>query len=233
MTRRCAVLGAAGAIGAACMAALAADGTEPLGIDLAGAAHACDVTDAEALARLARGLGPVDGVIYAPGRVFSAEVTATDWARYRALMAVNLDGAFHAAAAFAGPMIGAGRPGAFAFLSSMAGLRGEANASAYCASKFGLIGLAESLAAEWTPHGIRANAVCPGNVDSPMLRRVAEDAARGGDAAVVYEGFAAVGAARRLVTPQEVAAVCAWLVSDAASGVTGTAVRVDAGAMVG
>jgi NAD(P)-dependent dehydrogenase (short-subunit alcohol dehydrogenase family) len=229
------VLGAGGAIGGACLAALAAAGNDAMGADLTGAAEPCDVTDPAAREALAARLGPVDGVIYAPGLVMTAEVTAADWAAYRRVMAVNLDGAFHAAAAFARPMIAAGRPGAFVFLSSMAGLRGEAEASAYRASKFGVIGLAQALAAEWAPHGLRANAVCPGNVDSPMLRRVAADiaAADGGDAAAIYDGFARAGAARRLVTPGEVAAACLWLSSDAAAGVTGTALQVDAGAMVG
>src|SRR5207244_3002112 len=82
-------------------------------------------------------------------------------------------GAFYAGQAFATRMLGADRPGSFVFLSSTAGKRGEAGASAYCASKFGLIGMMESFAAEVAAKGIRVNAICPGNVDSPMLRAIA------------------------------------------------------------
>jgi NAD(P)-dependent dehydrogenase (short-subunit alcohol dehydrogenase family) len=132
-------------------------------------------------------------------------------------------------------MLDAGRPGSFVFLSSTAGKRGEAGASAYCASKFGLLGMVECFAAEVAARGIRVNAICPGNVDSPLLRAVARDQARreGSSVEVVVEMYANVAAARRLVTPEEVAAVAVWLVSPAASGITGESINVDAGALTG
>lgn len=236
MSRRIVIVGAAGAIGGACAERLRDAGDEVIGADLSDTQHICDVTNQAALETLARDVWPYDGVIYAPGVVMTTDVTAMDWATYRRLMAVNLDGAFFAAAAFARPMIEAKRRGAFVFLSSMAGLRGEAGASAYCASKFGIVGLVQSLAAEWAKHDIRCNAVCPGNVDSPMLRQVACDIAEaeGSDTADdIYAGFAKVGAATRLVSASEVASACEWLLSDAASAVTGVSLPVDAGAMVG
>lgn len=249
---RTAVLGAGGAIGRACVRQLAELGGEVAALDrsktlaesaldgVAGThrAYEADVVDADAVSAIAEAVwadGPVDGIIYAPGIAMTADVVDMDWPDYRRLMAVNLDGAFHAAQAFVKPMIAAERPGAFVFLSSMAGLRGEAGASAYCASKFGLIGLTQSFAAELTSHHIRVNAVCPGNVDSPLLRQVSEGIAayRGSSADVVHAEAAKVGAARRLVTADEVASVCVWLVSPAASAVTGTALPVDVGALVG
>ncbi len=249
---RTAVLGAGGAIGRACVRQLAELGGEVAALDrdktfaegaldgVAGThrAYEADVADPGAVSATVEAVwadGPVDGVIYAPGIAITSDVADMAWPDYRRLMAVNLDGAFHAAQAFVKPMIAAKRPGAFVFLSSMAGLRGEAGASAYCASKFGLIGLTQSFAAELTPHHIRVNAVCPGNVDSPLLRQVSEDIAayRGGDADDVHAEAAKIGAARRLVTADEVASVCVWLVSPAASAVTGTALPVDVGALVG
>jgi NAD(P)-dependent dehydrogenase (short-subunit alcohol dehydrogenase family) len=150
-------------------------------------------------------------------------------------MAVNLDGAFYTAQAFATRMLGAGRPGSFVFLSSTAGKRGEAGASAYCASKFGLIGMMESFAAEVAAKGIRVNAICPGNVDSPMLRAIARDVARreGTSDEAVRERFTNVAAARRLVLPAEVAAVAVWLASPPASAVMGEALNVDACTLAG
>ena len=117
------------------------------------------------------------------------------------------------------------------FVSSAAGLRGEGNASAYSASKAGLIGLVESIAAELVSTGIRVNAVAPGNVDTPMLRDVARGIAKaeGRDEAEVWRSFARTGAANRILTPEEVAQVCVSLCTGAFSGVTGATIPVDAG----
>jgi NAD(P)-dependent dehydrogenase (short-subunit alcohol dehydrogenase family) len=180
-------------------------------------------------------VGPVDSVVYCAGVTFTADVTATDWGQYQELMAVNLDGAFYVGASFAQRMREASVHGSFAFVSSTAGIRGEAGASAYCASKFGLIGLVESFAAELAAFGIRVNAICPGNVDSTLLRAVARDVAarESVTAEEMLEQFAHAGAAQRLVAPEEVAGVALWLASPLATGVTGVAVRVDAGQLVG
>jgi NAD(P)-dependent dehydrogenase (short-subunit alcohol dehydrogenase family) len=194
-----------------------------------------DLTDPEALLAAAQAIDEPDSVIYAAGIVFDDDVVEMDWTRYRQLMAINLDGAFYAAAAFGRRMIAAKRQGAFVFISSISGLRGEPGASAYCASKFGLIGMVESFAAELGLHGIRANAVCPGNVDSPLLRNVAMDMGRrqGRDWTELFAEFAHAGSAQRLVQPDEVAQLCLFLASSAAAAITGAALRVDCGAMIG
>lgn len=242
------VIGGGGTIGAACIRALAAAGATVWSVDLAedAAAHAvsalggdhrsvaCDVTDPLAVDRLVEVVGPVDSVVYAAGLNHDGEIVDMDWAAYRKVMAVNLDGAFHVSSSFARSMIAQGRPAAFVFLSSTAGLRGEAGASVYCATKFGLIGLAECVAAELGRHCIRANAICPGNVDSPMLKDVAARiAARTGEAPdAIWQSMAHAGAANRLVAPDEVARLCVYLASPLSSGITGTTVRVDAGGML-
>ena len=117
------------------------------------------------------------------------------------------------------------------FLSSAAGVRGESNASAYSASKAGLIGMVEAIAAELVSASIRVNAVAPGNVDTPMLRDVARGIARaeGREEAEVWDSFAKTGAANRILAPEEVARVCVALCTDAFSGVTGATIPVDAG----
>lgn len=204
--------------------------------DLSGNHHALalDVTDVNAVRAIAKQLEPVDAVIYAPGLVFTANVVDLDWQAYQTLMAVNLDGAFFVAQAFVRGMLTRGA-GSFVFLSSMAGKRGEAGASAYCASKFAIIGLVQSFAAEVAAAGIRVNAVCPGNVDTPMLQRVAADIANNTatDVKAIWQEMKDVAAAKRLVTPVEVAQSCLWLCSPSASGVTGEAINVDAGALSG
>ncbi len=249
---RAVVIGAGGALGGAIGRAYAEAGAAVWAADRDGAAVRAlaaglgpgarhgevDVTDENAVERLAEAVwreGPVDSVVYAAGVAFTADVAETDWPEYRRLMAVNVDGAFHVARAFVRRMLAAGQGGSFLFLSSMAGKRGEAGASAYCASKFALIGLAQSFAVEVAARGIRVNALCPGNVDSPLLRQVARDVARreGRAEAEVYDDFARAAAARRLVRPDEVAAVAVWLASPRASAVTGEAINVDAGALSG
>ncbi|NAZ37356.1 SDR family NAD(P)-dependent oxidoreductase [Rubellimicrobium sp. CFH 75288] len=246
--RVAAILGAGGGIGAACARAAAEAGWRVVAGDIGGAAERAvgglahdplaleaDVTDEAAMGRLAATAaeaGEVGLLIYAAGVVGTMAVDRMDWTLHRRIMAVNLEGAFLAAAAFA-PVLRPG--GAAVFLSSVAGRRGEARASSYCASKFGLIGLAESLAAEWAPRGVRVCAVAPGNVDTPMLARVARDiaAAEGVTEEAVRERLRRAGAARRLVRPEEVAAVCVALGSPDFGAVTGATITVDAGAMVG
>lgn len=246
------VLGAGGAIGTACCRAFGDAGYRVVAGDIRlpearravdGLAHgalaaAVDVTDPLALAAWAQdaaAAGPVTAMVYAPGLVMTAPIDRTDWVAYRRLMAVNLDGAFHAAAAFVPLMCGRSPSASIVFISSTAGRRGEAGASQYCASKFAIIGLGESLAAELVPARIRVNMVCPGNVDTPMLRQVADDIAafRGADRAAVWDSLHRAGAADRLVQPAEVASACVALCSPAFSATTGATLTVDAGAMVG
>lgn len=242
------VVGGGGSIGAACVRAFAAAGATVWSADLTEQAAAnaliglvgphrataCDVIDPASTERLAELVGTADSVVYAAGLNADGNVVDIDWGAYRKVMAVNLDGAFHIGAAFARRMTERGKGGAFVFLSSTAGLRGEAGASIYCASKFGLIGFVESMAAELARKDIRVNAVCPGNVDSPMLKDVAQRIAErtGVDAGEIWREMAQSGAARRLVTPAEVAALCLHLASPASAAITGATVRVDAGAML-
>lgn len=243
------VVGGAGALGEAICRAYADAGAHISLYDLdvaaaervvgsLGEGHHCgavDVTDTASVERMAGEAGFADSVVYCAGVAFTAELRSTDWEQYRRLMAINLDGAFYVGGAFSRRMVDAGREGSFIFMSSTAGLRGEAGAASYCASKFAVNGLMESLAAELSSAGIRANAVAPGNVDSPMLRCVAENqAAREGTAVEeMLDRYAHAGAAVRLVDPAEVGATVVWLASPMASGVTGHVIRVDTGQMIG
>lgn len=233
MTRRAVVIGARGGIGSACMAAFVAAGWQVLGADREGGngVAGLDVTDPDAVAAYADSTGAVDAMVYAAGAVATMPIADTDFARWRQLMAVNLDGAAHAASAFSRAMIARGEGGAMVFLSSVAGLRGEANASAYCASKAGLRGLVEAIASELAVHNIRVNSVAPGNVNTPMLREVAVGIARatGRDVGSVWEDLAHTGAANRIIDPAEIARVCVAMCEPGFSAVTGATLPVDAG----
>lgn len=246
---RALVVGAAGAIGAAVTRDLAASGCTVLAADLreangvvaglTGDGHTAaevdviDLASVQSLVTRAFAGGELHAVVYAAGTNTSGPIGELDWADYDRVMGVNLRGAFHLASTLAEPLTAQRATASVVLLASTAGQRGEAGGSVYCASKFGLIGLMQSLAAELAPAGVRVNAVAPGNVDSPMLRELAVHVAEreGTDAATVLSALAAEAAQRRLVGVHEVAAACTWLLSSRASGITGTTVNVDGGTL--
>jgi NAD(P)-dependent dehydrogenase (short-subunit alcohol dehydrogenase family) len=244
---RAVVVGAGGTIGAAICRGYADAGAAVLALDideasaravaaaLPGRGHRAtglDVTDLDAVRPVASAAAEagVSSVCYAAGVAPTFDVLRFDWDAYRQTIAVNLDGALHIAHTF-GQVMAAARGGSFCFLSSVAGRRGEAGAAAYCASKFALLGMVESFAAEAGQHGIRVNAICPGDVDSPMLTRVAraQAARHGSNVAAELKAAAGSAALRRLVRAQEVADAVVWLASPHASAITGAAIDVTAG----
>ncbi len=235
------VIGANGAIGNACVKVLNSAGADVTEIDLNYPSQTskqnkflkCDVSNIEDVINSAKKIKSIDSVIYAVGLNHDSSVIDTDWKEYRKVMSANLDSAFHIGAVYGKRMATQGF-GSFVFLSSSAGLKGEAGASIYCASKFGLIGFVESFAAEMTPHNVRVNCISPGNVDSPMLKDVANKIAARikTPPQTVLEEMAKSGSAQRLVKPEEVANLAVFLASDMASGITGSNVRIDCGAWI-
>ena len=143
-------------------------------------------------------------------------------------LAVNLDGAMLAAKHGARLMKPAGK-GAMIFTSSTAGLYGVPYRAPYVAAKWAVIGLMKTVAMELGPHGIRANAICPGSVNGPRIDRVieAEAAAKGMTPEAVRQGYASGTALKRLSDPEDVAHMALFLASDAARMVSGQAMTVD------
>jgi NAD(P)-dependent dehydrogenase (short-subunit alcohol dehydrogenase family) len=237
------VTGAASGIGAATATALAADGARVALLDTgadAGAALAAalggeavarfwttDVSRAEPVDRAVREAferwGRIDVLVVSAGiqRYGTAIDTSDDeWAR---VLAVNLTGAWHAARACLRHM----KPGsAIVNVSSVQGLATQQNVCAYTASKHGLVGLTRSLAVDFAASGIRANVVCPGTVDTPMLRWAAS---LDPEPQSVYDACRAMHPLGRIANPEEVARVVAFLASDDASFMTGSVVTVDGG----
>jgi NAD(P)-dependent dehydrogenase (short-subunit alcohol dehydrogenase family) len=150
---------------------------------------------------------------------------------FERVLRINLIGAFLTATTFARPLVDAGRTGQLIFTSSLFGLRGGVNNAAYSASKFGVIGLAESMAAELAPCGIRVNSVCPGQIDSEMLERMFVDRATetgrsADDERRAFEEKIAMG---RLGSADEVADTFVYLASELSSYTTGQHLVVDGG----
>jgi NAD(P)-dependent dehydrogenase (short-subunit alcohol dehydrogenase family) len=145
------------------------------------------------------------------------------------MMATNLKGAFWGCKA-ASAVLGEG--GSIINISSMAAKRGSANNSVYCATKFGMNGLTQSLAKELGPRGIRVNAICPVLVrtDGLIEALLVENSPAKGDPETFLENFRKSQAAlERLPTGEEVANYAIWLASDQASAMTGQCVNVDCG----
>ena len=153
------------------------------------------------------------------------EVVLDDWRR---CLAVNLDGAF-LAAKHAAPMMKRAGGGAILLTSSTAGLFGYPNRAPYAVAKWGVIGLMKTLAMELGPHGIRANAICPGAVEGPRMDGVIarEAAAKGMTEDEVRAGYASGTSMRRFIRPEDIAEMAVFLASPHARLVSGQTIAVD------
>lgn len=201
-------------------------------------AMAADVTEEASVANLARAVverfGRVDAVvanagIAGPTRLLH-EITLSEW---RECLATDLDSVFLTFRAFSALLIEQ-RGGSLIAISSMTGKRPLAGRTPYAAAKMGVIGLCRSLALELGVHGIRVNSVCPGAVNGPRVADVIQNQARlqGVSEDVARRQFSEASALKRLVDPDEVAAACVFLASDASTAITGEDVNVTAGAVM-
>lgn len=190
-----------------------------------------------AVERAAGAFGGLDTLVVSAGVIHIkslAEVSETDW---DLTLDVNLKGAFLAMQAAAPHLVAAGQGrGRVVAISSDAGKRGFARITAYTASKFGLVGLVESVAVELAEHGVTVNAICPvGAPDTGMGRQVLDWKVRhtGRPAAEVAGAAARTNPLGRNATADDVAAAACFLISDEAGFLTGLALDVDGGAHLG
>ncbi len=153
------------------------------------------------------------------------DVALEDW---RACVSVNLEGAF-LAAKYASPMMKSAGQGVITLTSSTAGQFGYPNRAPYAAAKWAIIGLMKTLAMELGPHGIRANAICPGAVEGQRMEGVLEReaAAKGMTRDQVYAGYAAGTSMRSFVQASDIADMAVFLGSDQARMVSGQVIAVD------
>ncbi len=147
------------------------------------------------------------------------------------MLDVNLKGAWLAAKYVVPHMIAQQRGGRIIMTSSVAGLKGMAGLSHYCAAKWGVVGLARSLALEVAPFSITVNTLHPTGVDTPLITGMAQ-AAGMPKAQLVDQLRDGHPLPVDLVAPQDIANAALWLVSDAARYVTGLELKIDAGEML-
>jgi NAD(P)-dependent dehydrogenase (short-subunit alcohol dehydrogenase family) len=215
MKQVCVVTGASGGIGAAVAARFDRDGYL---VEAADVDSGCNVThelEVKALFRRAAERGSVTAVVLAHGVASRGTIDQLDRSEWDRILTVNATGSFLCAREAAGVMAS----GSIVFLSSQAGRKGAADWGAYSASKFAIIGLMESFAQEQARRGIRANAICPGSVDTPMLHTTTDDLTK----------LRAAIPSGRFAEPTEVAAVAAFLCSEEAAYVTGASIVIDGG----
>ena len=227
------VTGAGGAIGSAVVEAIRSAGGTAIATDLkrgAGIAAELDVTSEAGWQRLAADIerehGRLDGLVNAAGIASVAHIEKAEFADWRRVLSVNLDGTF-LGCQYAFPLLRK-KGGAIVNLSSVLGLVGSANLPAYSASKGGVSLLTKSVAlhgARYKPP-VRCNAVCPAFIEGPMVDDIA-----GGtrDPATVKQRLSNDIPLGRLGAPTEVAKLIVYLLSEDSAFITGADVPIDGG----
>jgi NAD(P)-dependent dehydrogenase (short-subunit alcohol dehydrogenase family) len=240
------ITGAASGIGRACAELTAqqgarlllvdrdADALEPVAGSVGGHADVCDLGDTANAGRLVErcvaDYGAIDGLVNAAG-VFQTrpllEITVEDYDR---LFTVNVRGLFFLQQAAARVMAEQGR-GSIVNLASTAARVGRPHAAHYAMAKAAVVALTQSAAAALGAAGVRVNAVCPGLIETPMIERIRQERADIFDTTpdAVLDRWESMIPMRRLGTAPEVAAAAAFLLSDAASYITGESLGIHGG----
>lgn len=194
----------------------------------------CDVADPAAVDHLfadaESALGGLDALVNNAGVAGpTAPVESIEIEAWQRTLAVNLSGQFYCARR-AAPLLKAAGGGAIVNMSSAAGRFGYPLRLPYSASKWGVVGLSHTLAAELGPYGIRSNAVLPGPVAGPRIDGVirAKAEARGVDFETMRASYLEMTAMRAFVSAEDVAGLVVYLISDAGRLVSGQAIGVDA-----
>jgi len=192
-----------------------------------------DLTSAEACDRLiaacVKACGRLDVLVNNAGIYHAVNAEETTDQIWQQTLAINLSAAFFLSRA-AMPYLRQSK-GVIVNIASDWGLVGGRNAVAYCASKGGLVLMSKAMALDHAAEGVRINAVCPGDVETPMLYR--SGAVHGLDRPGALAEANASSRTRRVTTAAEVAALVAFLASDEAAQITGAAIPIDGGNTAG
>ncbi|MEP7206987.1 MAG: 3-oxoacyl-ACP reductase FabG [Casimicrobiaceae bacterium] len=185
-----------------------------------------DVTDKATIARMVEGVmgkwGRIDTLVNNAGIVQDAQLKKMTDEQFERVVDVNLKGVFNCTKAVVDIMLEQ-QSGCILNASSIVGLYGNFGQTNYAATKFGVIGMVKTWARELGKKGIRANAVCPGFIETPILASMPEKVVK------MMEDKVPLG---RLGRPEEIANTYAWLASDEASYVNGAVIEVSGGVTI-
>lgn len=233
--RQAFVLGAGSGIGRESARALAAHGAAVICADrdlpaaqetaesIGGPAtvYQLDVLDRAAITTSATEFPDVDTLVFTPATNVRKRLLDYSADEYDRVVALNLGGSFDLIRAFGANMVER-RRGSIIGFSSIRHLVVEPGQSVYAATKAAIVQLLRTAAAEFGPSGVRANAVAPGVVDTPLTKQIKDNPDW-------YDAYAQKSALRRWAQPEELAGAVVYLASDAAKYVTGTVLYVDGG----
>lgn len=233
--RRAVVVGAGSGIGRESALALAAHGATVVCADRDVAAatetarragegatpYGLDVLDGDAVTSAAADLPDVDVLVATPATNVRKRVLDYTGDEFDRVVGLNLRASFDLIRAFAPAMAERGR-GSIVGFSSIRAVTVEPGQGVYAATKAGLVQLLRTVAAELGPRGVRANAIAPGVVETPLTEQIKADPKW-------YDAYAAKGALGRWAQPSELAGAVVYLASDASSFVTGAVIAVDGG----
>ena len=193
-----------------------------------------DVTDrssiSSAFTSARERFGSIEILVNSAGMAPTAPFHRVDFADWQRTMDVNVNGVFHCSQIALEDMLGAGW-GRIINIASVASLRGFPYVSGYCASKHAVLGMTRALALEVATQGVTVNAICPGYVDTDIVRTAISEivAKTGRTEEDAMRHFTESNPQGRLVEASEVASAVSWLCSDGAVSVTGQAVAIDGG----
>ena len=241
MSEAALVTGAASGIGRAVAERLVEDGWNVLAVDLEpdpdgpGEPLAADLTtregNREAVDTARRRFGRLDAIVPNAGFQHVAPIESFDEDRWDALLALLLTSPF-LLARYAWPALRASGNGRIVVVASVHGLVASPFKAGYVPAKHGVLGLVKTLALEGAGDGIRASAVCPGYVRTPLVERQIADQARAHrvpEERVLQDVLLAPQALKRLLEPAEVAEAVAWLLGPAGTSFTGAPLVLDGG----
>lgn len=186
-----------------------------------------DVTDANAIAALSQETGPVDVLFNCAGFVASGAILECTEQQWDFSFNLNVKSMYQMIKAFLPNMLERGKASIINMSSVASSVKGVPNRFVYGATKAAVIGLTKSVAADYVSYGVRCNAICPGTVQTPSLdERIA---AQGGNIEETRQTFIARQPIGRIGTPEEIAALAAYLASDESAYTTGTIHIIDGG----
>ncbi|HUR36149.1 MAG TPA: SDR family oxidoreductase [Vicinamibacterales bacterium] len=236
------VVGGGGGIGEACAVAIGAQGAHTVCLDLKGDAAAAtaerivsaggsadhgtlDLVDGEAttaaLEQVARKHGRIDGLVCTPAVNVRKPILEYSLEEFDRVVALNLRGNFAALMA-AGRIMTGQKSGSIVLFSSIRSIVTEPGQSVYSMTKAGILQLAKTAATEWAPHGVRVNAIGPGVIETPLTAPIKNNPDW-------YKAYAMKNPMNRWGQPSEMAGPAVFLLSDAASYITGTIIYADGG----